>query len=126
MTRSAGSLASLLVSALVMNVLACGDDLGEGPDFAGRVAAINPGGETMLVTPVEFFTWESDADSVVLRPEGAVIRVQGPDGSGTTGSVADIVVGADLRVWTSGVELRSYPGQYPARRIELLGTGSPQ
>ena len=125
MTRSAGSLASLLVSALVVNVLACGDEFGEGPDFAGPVAAINPGGETMIVTPVEFFTWESDADSVLVRPDGAVIRVQGPDGSWTTGSVADIVVGVTLRVWTSGVELRSDPAQYPARRIEVLGTGGP-
>ncbi len=125
MTRSAGLLASLLMSGLVMTVMACGDDLGEGPDFAGRVAAINPGGETVIVTPVEFFTWESDADSVLVRPGGAVIRVQGPGGGWTTGSVADVVVGTNLRVWTSGVELRSDPAQYPARRIEVLGTGGP-
>jgi hypothetical protein len=125
MTRSAGLLASFLASALVITVLACGDDLGEGPDLAGRVAVIDPGGETMVVTPVEFYTWESPLDTVVVRPGSAVIRVQGPGGGWTIGSVEDIVVGANLRVWTSGVELRSDPAQYPARRIEVLGTGGP-
>jgi len=104
--------------------LACGVGENGPPDLVGRVAVIEEAGERLLLHDVEAPFLVSN-DTVVVRSEGSLIRVQGAGGAWATGATDDIQVGARLRVWTNNVELRSTPPQYTARRIDVLGLRGP-
>lgn len=56
--------------------------------------------------------------ALVISPTTAVL-VRQPGGALVRGRLGDIVPGASVRAWRTGVELRSLPPQYPVTRIEV-------
>jgi hypothetical protein len=96
----------------------------EEPDLTGLVESIDLHYGFLELANV-VFRWGGDkGDRATIRTYEATV-VQYPDSTGTwvSGSPRDIRVGATIRVWTNGVELRSDPLQYGAERIEMA---SPQ
>jgi hypothetical protein len=99
------------------------------PDLSGVLERTNPLPEWLnLVVSRTDIEVGADEDSlsryawVRAGPQTDVI-FQSVDSRWRAGSSADIPLGAVLRVWTTGVEMRSLPPQYIARRIEVLNTG---
>lgn len=60
-----------------------------------------------------------DKAIVYVGPETDVRILEG-DGAARRGSAADLAANDELRVWTTGVELRSYPVQVFAVRIHII------
>jgi hypothetical protein len=48
------------------------------------------------------------------------VRILEGDGAARKGTAADLAANDELRVWTTGVELRSYPVQVFALRIHII------
>ena len=74
------------------------------PD-ARALVALDPGHEPL-------------PDTIFVNP-GSVINVRTANGSVLSGGRGDIVVGARISAWLTGVELRSLPPQYPAGIVEI-------
>jgi hypothetical protein len=103
----------------------CGQDtaLPEQPDFSGslaefRQAPVAPGYTVRLLV-------ERDAPppadlATVHVGQKTEIRIVQPGGQVRAGTVSDLAVHDELRVWTTGTELRSYPVQVFATRIDII------
>lgn len=70
--------------------------------------------------------------SILVRPDGAEcgtafivrpatrIRVRNPDGTTHRGTPLELTIGRVVRAWSTGVVLRSCPGQTTAAVIEVI------
>lgn len=112
-------LRSLLVAVVALAVASCSESVlpESDADLTGtlsefRVTSVetsvlvereDPGAADRTIVHVG-----SDA-RIYLASRGRLVRA----------SVADLAVGDRLQVWTTGVELRSYPGQVFATRVHI-------
>jgi ABC-type Fe3+-hydroxamate transport system substrate-binding protein len=64
----------------------------------------------------------ADRTIVHVQPEARVYLV-GRGGRLTAADADDLALGDQLQVWTTGVELRSYPGQVFATRVHIFREG---
>lgn len=61
-----------------------------------------------------------DGRAIVHVESGTDIYLRQPDGALRPANVGDLATGDLLQVWTTGIELRSYPPQVFAVRIHIL------
>jgi hypothetical protein len=87
----------------------------EGPDVEGVVIALLPDQRALLRAT---FRTGPYPDTFFVNP-GAQVLVRESSGSLRQGDKNDIRVGDHLRAWLTGIELRSFPPQYPARVVEV-------
>lgn len=81
----------------------------------GRIIGLLPDRRALVETT---FRAGPYPDTLYVNP-GAEVLVRDTDGSLRKGDRSDIRIGDHLRAWLTGVELRSFPPQYPARVVEL-------
>jgi hypothetical protein len=119
-------LRSLVVAVLAFAVTACG---GSGPllpetdaDFAGTLTdfvvsdlSLNAGTRVLVEgdTPDE-------RRIVSVQGDTRIYIVGGRGGQLVRAGVEDLAVGDRLQVWTTGIELRSYPAQVFAVRVHVI------
>lgn len=87
----------------------------EGPDVEGVVLSLLPDQRALVEAT---FRAGAYPDTFFVNP-GEEVLVRESDGSLRPGDKHDIQVGDHLRAWLTGIELRSLPPQYPARRVEV-------
>ena len=63
---------------------------------------------------------EPEDRTIVHVPNGARVYLIGRSGQLLPADREDLAVGDRLQVWTTGVELRSYPGQVTATRVHII------
>jgi hypothetical protein len=108
-----------LVPVLVTAVLACGspvEPLLPPPDFSAVVNELRVGSST---TAPALYVERTDGTAVVYLPDGTRIYQQRAGGALSTVGTDALMPGAQVDVWTTGVELRSLPPQYFARQVVL-------
>ena len=90
------------------------------PDLVGTVADARVEGRpaTVVVTDVQL-PGTGYASGVWLDVGGARIVVRRADGRLSAASRAALALGAALRAWSTGVELRSLPPQWTATYVEV-------
>jgi hypothetical protein len=97
--------------------------LPEQPDFSGtlaefRQAPVAPGYTVRLLVEGDS---PPPADLATVHVgKKTEIRIVQPGGQVREGTLADLAVRDELRVWTTGTELRSYPVQVFATRIDII------
>jgi hypothetical protein len=93
---------------------------GEGPDVEGEVISLLPDQRALIRAT---YRARSFPDTFFVNP-GAEVLIRESNGSVRRGDKKDIRVGDHLRAWLTGVELRSFPPQYPARVVEVHRSAS--
>lgn len=99
------------------------------PDLKGTITAVYGEGREMWVHVEELELPATNyEEGISLYPEpfgrAAWVFVRSPDGTLRRGSAADLVVGAKIMAWTTGLERRSLPPQWDATSIVVLVDGS--
>ena len=121
---SPAALAAVLVTISSACQHGMNEPLADRPDFTGVVTIIQVDGLALrlLLDRLGFPEGqEAPYEQVVVRAEtGMVVLIQRANGSWAGGRADDIAVGDSVRVWHTGVELRSLPPQVFARRIEVV------
>jgi hypothetical protein len=119
-------LRSLVLVAATAAAAACssGPSLPEGDaDLAGTLAEFLPGpsmlGAATRVLVEQELPVPRDR-TIVLVESGTRVYLVGRSGQPIPASRDDLSAGDQLQVWTTGVELRSYPGQVTATRIHIF------
>lgn len=120
-------LPGLILLALIITVIAAcagkGPPLPEDADFSGVIAEFPPFPESpdfparLLVNRPD--PGSADRTIVHVGPR-TDIRIVQSGGAARPATAEELRTGDEVRVWTTGVELRSYPGQVFAVRIEVL------
>ena len=92
----------------------------ENPHLVGRVAEVgwSHREQTVLVRDVRVPATGYEA-GIALDVGSAPIFVRRADGSLVRGALSDVKAGAELRAWSTGIELRSLPPQWSATRVEV-------
>jgi len=115
----------LLVASVALVASACSHSTapptdGE-PELIGTVASVRWSGRptTVLITNLRTPDTSYYPRGVALDVGRAAIFVRGRDATFRRATSADVVVGATIRAWSTGVELRSLPPQWEAVRVEL-------
>lgn len=118
---------SLVLVAAAAAVAACssGPSLPEtDADLAGTLAEFLPGpavlGAATRVLVEQPLPEPQDRTIVLVESGTRIYLVQRRGGQLTPASRDDLAAGDQLQVWTTGVELRSYPAQVTATRIHIL------
>ncbi len=117
----------LLTLTAVLTLAACSSDAtapwAPVPDVVtASVVAVGPPTDRtyVLVDGGETAASGGAAGRYALVVSGATdVLVRQPSGRLVLGRLGDIVPGASVRAWRTGVELRSLPPQYPVTRIEV-------
>lgn len=97
--------------------------LPEQPDFSGnlaefRQAPVAPGYTVRLLVERDA-PYPADVATVHVGQK-TEIRIVEPGGKVRAGTASDLAVNDELRVWTTGTELRSYPVQVFATRLDIV------
>lgn len=80
---------------------------------------------TVLVEELELPASNHDAIRLIIRAplQAARVFVRRADGTLRLGGDSDLVVGAKILAWNTGVERRSYPPQWDATDVVVLTEG---
>jgi hypothetical protein len=119
-------LRSLVVVAVTATLSACGQSpsLPEtDADLSGTLAEFLPGpavlGAATRVLVEQPLPEPQDRTIVLVESGTRIYLVERRGGQLTPASRDDLAAGDQLQVWTTGVELRSYPAQVTATRIHI-------
>jgi hypothetical protein len=131
MRRARRGWVTFVVAGMAAVLVSCNENAvgpPEPPDFVGVVPS-DPVAEPEAVTPTSFRLQVTAARWRTPPPGRVIVHVWPPPrsrihlvGGGefpAVGSVADLP-GATVRIWTTGLELRSGILQYYAERIEVV------
>lgn len=118
-------LRSLILIAATAAAAACttGSTLPEtDPDLAGTLTeilagpAIRGAPARVLVEPPA----APERRAIVQVERGTKVYIVGRGGQLIPAGVGDLATGDQLQVWTTGIELRSYPAQVFAERVHII------
>lgn len=117
---------SLVCAALIITMQACTalGPLDEQPDLTGVVESNNLDYGSLQLASVVFRLGGGN-EAIILTRNATVVQYADELGIWVPLNPRDIPVGASVRVWTDGVELRSDPPQYKAVRIEMPSARAP-
>lgn len=118
------SLLLVLSAASLAAACARAPALSETPDFGGTLAEFrqvprSPGYPVRVVVERPGSPVPADRAIVHVGPRTEV-RVVDAAGATRPASLDELAAGDELLVWTTGIELRSYPVQVYALRIDIL------
>ena len=122
---------SLLRSLVLIVAAAAAAGCGSGPslpetdaDLSGTLADFLPGpavlGASTRVLVERELPAPQDQTIVLVESGTRVFLVERRGGRLIPASASDLAKGDQLQVWTTGVELRSYPAQVSATRIHIF------
>jgi hypothetical protein len=120
--RCCGNAMRTISFALCFIVAACASDLtnSKDPDLIGIVTSISASetAVSLLVEQIAHPASYSRVDLYIKRHGStAAILIERPDGSRQPCSLSCIEVGAEIRAWSNGTELRSDPPQWQALQV---------
>ena len=120
MTRTTSVL--LLLLAIVVAACARHPSLADSDaEYSGVLSELLPGGAAGTRFLIVNATHAEPRDrAIVSVPASAEVRIVEAGGRMRSASAGDLRVGDRLDVWTTGVELRSYPVQVQAVRVHIL------
>jgi hypothetical protein len=120
---------SIFLAAAAVIIAACssGPSLPDtDADLSGTISDFVPGpsylGAPRPVLVERDDPGGADRSIVHVQSDARIYLVQGRGGRLQPVSSADLVIGDRLQVWTTGVELRSDPGQVFATRVHVYRT----
>lgn len=117
-------LRSLVLAVATLAVTACSESVlpETDPDLSGTLSEFLVG-PSMLGAPRPVLVEREDpgaADRTIVHVRAEARVYLATRGQLVPSSVEDLAVGDRLQVWTTGVELRSYPGQVFATRVHII------